>query len=246
MMNIKYGKTFDNFLAIFNQNTNEVSIVKPIFNEEFTINILIGKRGAFKDFTLCTFTDISADDFQNLADYVRSFSSVSSDQIIHYIDFRTCKGNYSQGVEFDLLVYAVQSKNSKLEFLYNVVEGVVGEIKAIFSPIEGVLQENLIATQTFHKNLTNYFYYDFTKTPLGNAASLKIVNEGDSSVTISKVICTFVKERMEDKDMITEINNVAQKGTNLCKGDEKKDSNGYDAIINAESVNYNTNKKNSK
>ena len=231
-----YSIRYENYAATFNQKTNEVSIIKPIFNEEFTINILIGKRGAFKDFTLCTFTDISADKFQNLADYVRSFSSVSSNEIIHYIDFRTCKGNYSQGVEFDLLVYAVQSKNSKLEFLYNVIEGVVGEIKAIFTPIEGVLQENLIVTQEFKKNLTNYFYYDFTKTPVGNAASLKIVNEGDSSVTVSKVICTFVKEKMEDKDMITEINDVAQKGTNLCKGDEKKDSHGFNALINANDI----------
>ena len=231
-----YNIRYENYVATFNQNTNEVSIIKPIFNEEFTINILIGKRGAFKDFTLCTFTDISSDDFEKLADYTRSFPSVSSNEIIHYIDFRTCKGNYSKGVEFDLLVYAVQSKNSKLEFLYNVVEGVVGEIKAIFTSIEGVLQENLVVTQTFHKNLTNYFYYDFTKTPLGNAASLKIVNEGDSSVTVSKVICTFVKEKMEDKDMITEINEIAQKGNSVCKGDEKKDSHGFNALINANDI----------
>ena len=37
--------------------------------------------------------------------------------------------------------------------------------------------------------------------------------------------------------MLSYISDVAREGTNLCKGDEKKDSNGYDALINAENVN---------
>ncbi|MBO6243521.1 MAG: hypothetical protein J6O41_03005, partial [Clostridia bacterium] len=36
--------------------------------------------------------------------------------------------------------------------------------------------------------------------------------------------------------MLNIINSVAREGINLCKGDEKKDLNGYDAIINAENV----------
>lgn len=72
---------------------------------------------------------------------------------------------------------------------------------------------------------------------------MKIINEGEVGVTISKVICGFVETGTTDEFMMGEINKIPRGGTNLCKGDEKKDSNGYDAIINAESVNYNTNKK---
>ena len=36
--------------------------------------------------------------------------------------------------------------------------------------------------------------------------------------------------------MLPIINKVPLGGTNLCKGDEKKDTNGYDALINAENV----------
>ena len=94
-------------------------------------------------------------------------------------------------------------------------------------------------TQTFYKSLANYFYYDFTNIPTGNVASLKIIDENKIGITVSKVICIFVKERMEDKDMLTEINNAAQKGINFCKGNEKKDPSGYNALINANDINNN-------
>ena len=66
--------------------------------------------------------------------------------------------------------------------------------------------ENNIVSQEFNRNQTNYLYYDFTSNPVGDAASLRIKNEGESSVTISKIICTFVKKGLTDAEMLKIIN----------------------------------------
>ena len=223
-----YDVVIGSYTAIFDERTNIVTITKPILNEEFTFTVLVGPRDHFKDYTLCTF----AENKQSAA-YIYSFPSVGSNEIPHYIDFRSF--NYKEGTEFDLLVYAVQTNNSKLEFLYTVVSGVVGKIEHVFTEIEGPAESNVV-TQAFNKNNSNYLYYDFTNNPVGDVASLKVINEGEVGVTIAKVICDFVKTGTTDLDMLDAINNAAREGKNLCKGDEKKDSNGYDAIINAEKI----------
>ena len=229
-----YEIKLQDYKVTYYGDTNEISIIKPIKSEEFKITVLVGRKNTLNSITLCSFTDKKQSDIEKLADYVKSFSSVSSDDITHYIDFRSFK--YKTGEEFDLLVYAVQVKNSKLEFLYEIISGVVGEIKSVFTEIEGEPQSNIVS-QKFTKNHTNYLYYDFGNTkPVGNIASLKIVNDGDTSVTISKVICTFINTGATDEEMMNKINLVPQEGTNICKGDEKKQENGYDAIINARSM----------
>ena len=77
-----YGATFD-------QEQNTVSIIKPIKDETFTITVLIRERGKFENYTLCTFAERKGNDFSDLGDYVRTFTSQSSNNIIHFIDFRS-------------------------------------------------------------------------------------------------------------------------------------------------------------
>ena len=223
-----YDVSYGSYTAIFDDRTNIVRITKPILNEEFTFTVLVGPKDHFNDYTLCTFAENKQE-----AAYIYSFPSVDSNEIPHYIDFRSF--GYKENTIFDLLVYAVQTDNSKLEFLYPVVSGVVGKIEHVFTEIEGPAESNIV-TQDFKKNSSNYLYYDFTNSPVGDVASLKIINEGEVGVTISKVICGFVETGMTDENMLKAINEIPRGGTNLCKGDEKKDSNGYDAIINAENV----------
>ncbi|MBO6243522.1 MAG: hypothetical protein J6O41_03010, partial [Clostridia bacterium] len=178
-----YDIKTENYYASFDQNTNTVNIIKPIFNEEFIITVLVGPKDHFNDFTLCTFAEK-----KQKADYIYSFSSVGSNEIPHEIDFKSF--NYKEGTEFDLLVYAVQKYNSKLEFLYPVISGVVGKIEDIFIQIEGIIDSNIV-TQNFTKKDNNYLYYDFMRSPVGDVASLKIINGGETNVTISKIIRAF-------------------------------------------------------
>jgi len=100
-----YDIKTENYYAAFDQNTNTVNIIKPIFNKVFMITILIGPKDHFNDFTLCTFAEK-----KQQADYIYSFSSVGNNEISHEIDFKSF--NYKEGTEFDLLVYAVQTYNS--------------------------------------------------------------------------------------------------------------------------------------
>ena len=223
-----YDANIGSYTAIFDDKTNVVTITKPIFDEEFTFTVLVGPRNHFNDYTLCTFAENKQE-----APYKYSFPSVSSNEIPHYIDFRSF--GYKEGTEFDLLVYAVQTYNSKLEFLYTVVSGVVGKIEYVFTEIEGPAESNIV-TQSFNKNNYNYLYYDFTNSPVGDVASLKIINEGDVDITITKVICGFTAPGSTDEAMLDTINRVPREGTNLCQGNGKKDSSGYNAIINAENV----------
>ena len=228
---IDYTINKQTYSATFDNSTNAVTILRPILNEEFTFTVLVGPKGSFDKFTLCDFAERKAG--EKIADYENTFPSVSSNPIYHYIDFRSFE--YEVGKEFDLLVYAVQKYNSKLEFLYNVISGKVGEVEHIFTAINGQVQSNVVS-QKFNKNNPNYLYYDFTNNPVGDVASLKIRNDGDVGVTVVKVLCAFVDKGTTDENMLSIINKVPLGGTNLCKGDEKKDTNGYDALINAENV----------
>jgi len=215
-----YNIKTENYYAVFNQNTNTVNIIKQIFNEEFMITVLVGPKDHFIDYTLCTLAEKKQE-----ADHIYNFSSVVRNEILHEIVFRSF--NYKERTEFDLLVYAVQIYNSKLEFLYPVITGVVGNIEGIFTCIEWIIDTN-ITSQNFIKMDTNYFYYDFMRSSVGDVANLKIINEGETNVIISKVICAFSQKETREADILKEISNVAREGTNLCKG-VKKNSNGYDA-----------------
>ena len=230
-----YTIKIENYISTFIESSNSVRIVKPIFQEEFMFTVIVGKPGSLSNITLCTFMEKKHED---LGDYVKSFSSVSSDEITHFIDFYNFE--YKEGQEFDLLVYAVQTKNTKFEFLYNVISGKVGKISNLFIAMRGAVHNNIVS-ETFYKNQSNYFYYDFASNPVGDVATLKITNEGETSVTVTKVICTFVKKDLTDADMLKIINLVPQNGTNLCKGEEKKNENGYNALINAKEVKRNNN-----
>ena len=72
--------------------------------------------------------------------------------------------------------------------------------------------QNNVVSQEFVKNSSNYFYYDFTANPAGDVATLRIINEGEMSVTVTKVICTFIpKKDQSDKEMLDIINQRRRK-----------------------------------
>ena len=225
-----YNINYQKYTLTFNERTNQVTIVKPIFNEEFTFYVLVGKKDTFKDYNLCTFHQNNIND---LGDYVKIFTSVDSNQIEHYIDFRSIiKNKYTEGDEFDLIVFATQTKNSKLEFLYDLIQGKVGKVEYVFVEVEGKLEDNVV-TQTFPKNSSNYLYYDFESVPTGNVATLR-VRPGDSSLTITRVICTFVQRGTTDLDMLNAVNAAALSNDNVCKGQQIKNAGQFDALINAQ------------
>ena len=214
-----YGATFD-------QEQNTVSIIKPIKDETFTITVLIRERGKFENYTLCTFAERKGNDFSGLGDYVRTFTSQSSNNIIHFIDFRSF--SYTEGKQFDLLVYAVQEDNSKLEILYDPIPGTVGKIQPL-TKISGVIDNNHVTQQFVQNRTTNYLYYDFTRVPTGNVAALKIISE--SGLKVNKVGCVFVDKNLKDDEMVKEVNNAMIEGRSVCVGQTGKDVNGYDALI---------------
>ena len=117
-----YKLKLQNYIATIGKK-NTVIIEKPILNEEFNITIFIGKKGAFANFTLCTFYGIAESQYKDLADYVKTIKSNTNDVITEKVDYGSL--GYKNGDEFDLLVYAVQIENPKLEILYEVVSGKV-------------------------------------------------------------------------------------------------------------------------
>jgi len=117
-----YKLKLQNYIANIGKK-NTVIIEKPILNEEFNITIFIGKKGAFDNFTLCTFYGIAESQYKDLADYVKTIKSNTNDVITEKVDYGSF--GYKNGDEFDLLVYAVQIENPKLEILYEVVSGKV-------------------------------------------------------------------------------------------------------------------------
>ena len=133
-----------NYTVSFDPNSSVVTIEKPIQGEPFTFTVIIKKTDLSK-LTLCDVT--FASDKTKLGDYVNTFTSISSNRIIHYVDFGSI--GYQQGTEFYVLVHAVQMQNSQMEFIYPVIKGVVttatGTIK-IDTYVEG---ENEYMTTSF-------------------------------------------------------------------------------------------------
>ena len=213
---------------------NVVNILKPILNNEaFRITVLVGKKGRFNDYSLCTFKETEEKDYKTLGDYVATFTSVSSDTVPHYIDFSGME-DYKEGKEFDLLVYAVQVNKMKIEVLYNIISGKVGKPEGVEEISGTIPNKKDYVTQLFVKNTTtsNYLFYNFKSKPLGDVASLKITSENDYGLIIGKVICTLVKSSTSPQEMISEVNKAERTSSSLCLGESIKDSNGFDALIN--------------
>ena len=222
------------YKATFNENQNVVNIVKPILNEAFRVTVLVDEKGKFDDYSLCSFAEKSESQYKSLAAYVNTFTSITSNIITHYIDFSSI--GYKEGDEFDLLVYAVQVNNAKIEILYDVISGKVGKIQGVVKIESTIPQKADYVTQLFIKNTTsNYLYYNFGRAPVGYIASLKIKPESEveEGMRVNKVGCTFVSNPSTDEQMVKEVNNAMEDGTSVCVGEYQKDTNGYDALINA-------------
>ena len=184
-----YQIVMQNYVATFDKEENTVNIVKPIKDETFRVTVLVGRKGTLDNYNLCTFAEKSESDYSKLADYAKTFISYTSNNIAHYIDFRSF--SYKENEEFDLLVYAVQLENSQLEILYDVISGTVGEIKGI-TQITGIIDSNYVTQEFVQNRTTNYLFYDFARPPTGDIAALKIIN-CETGKKVSKVGCVFVK-----------------------------------------------------
>ena len=229
-----YEIHLQDYKAVFEEDQNIVIIDKPILNEAFRVTVLVGQKGTLNNYTLCTFAEKSESQYKTLADYVNTFTSVTSNVITHYIDFRSFF--YDVGTEFDLLVYAVQVNNAKIEILYNVISGKVGKIQDVVKISDFIEGKPDYVSQKFIKNTTsNYLYFDFGKNPTGFVASLKIKAESEveEGMRVNKVGCIFVSPSSDDLEMVKEVNNAMIQGTSVCIGESQKDSNGYDALISA-------------
>ena len=222
-----YSPTIGEYSVTFETNTNVATITKPIFDEEFTITVLVGEKGSLSSISQC---DLAFKDRSTLAPYVSSFTSVSSNIITHYIDFSNTL-HYETGKEFDLLVYAEQTNNSKMEFIYPLITGEVGKITGVEQINQFIDGENEYVYKTFTARASsNHLFYDFSRKPTGNIASLKI---NTNSAKVNKVGCVFVSNSASEEDMVNAVNKAILEGTSVCVGEMQKDSDGYDALINA-------------
>ena len=222
------------------ESKNTVNILKPILNEAFRITVLVGKKGHFDAFSLCTFALTSYDKYYSLADYVYTFTSVTSDIVTHFVDFTKMSG-YSIGTEFDLLVYAVQVNDMKLEVLYNVISGKVGEVGGVEEITREIPNKKDYISELFNKNISdnNYLYYNFEKEPTGDVATFKITPEKSNDMIISKVVCTFVEKGASQIDMISEINNAEKNSKSVCAADTVKKADIVNALVNAADIRVN-------
>ena len=214
----------------FDESSNVVTITKPIYNEEFLITVIVGAKGTLSVLTQC---NLAFEDKSKIGDYSNTFTSVSSNKITHFINFNTIQG-YSEGTEFDLIVYAEQINNSKMEFIYPLISGKVGKI-------EGPAKiEEFITSEYVYKNFSllsssNYLYYNFGRKPTGNVASIRIKS---NSAKITKIGCVFVSTSATDEEMVSAVNTAILEGTSACIG-EMQTGNGYDALVNANYKNNN-------
>ena len=227
----EYTPSIIEYKVTFDESTNVATIEKPIFDEEFTFHVFVDQKDKLSSYSQC---DIAfAADKSKLAKYYSSFTSVSSNYITHYIDF-TNTLHYEVGTEFDLLVYAEQMNNSKMEFIYKVISGTVGKITGVQAISEFVDGETDYVTKTFNVNsASNYLYYDFAIKPVGNIASLRIT----SKAKVNKVGCIFTNKDATDEEMVNLVNRAVLEGTSVCVGEMQKDNDGYDALINANYAN---------
>ena len=220
-----YKLNLTNYQTSFDSTSNAVIITKPIYDEEFTITVIIGVKGGLNSITLC---DLAFKDKSGYGDYSNTFTSISSNIITHYVDFALI--GYNVGTEFDILVYAEQKYNTKMEFLYPIVTATVGQISGVLD-ISEYIENYQYVTKTFkYKSSSNYLYYDFTQIPKGNIASLKIKT---NKVKVSKVGCVFSSKYATESTMVNDVNKAVLEGKSVCLGEMENDSNGYVALIKA-------------
>ena len=221
-----YELKLQNYSANFYDNENVVFISVPILDEEFKINIFIGGKGKLKDYSLCNFVGIKESEYKDLpgVDYIKTIKTNSNNVINHFIDFPSIY--YEEGVEFDLLVYAVQVNNEKLEILYEVINGVVGKINKQVESINDTFDDNYVHQSFIKKNLGNYLSYNFNNPPIGDIASLKI-----SGPKIASIGCIFIKKDSDDDDIL-EVNKGIEEGRSCCIGEYNEDSKEFNALIN--------------
>ena len=220
-----YNLNITDYQTSFDSTSNAVLITKPINNEEFLITVIIGLKGSLSSINQC---DLAFNDKTKYGDYSKTFTSISSNVITHYIDFFSL--GYEEGIEFDILVYAEQMYNTKMEFLYPIVTGIVGKVSGILD-ISEYIENGQYVTKVFqYKSSSNYLYYDFTKIPTGKIASLKIKTDKSK---VSKVGCIFSSKYATDSTLINDVNKAVLEGKSVCLGEMDRNSNGYNALINA-------------
>jgi len=209
----------------FDDTKNSVSFKKPIINEEFSITVIVGEKGSLGKYTMC---DLAFGDKSSIGKYSKTFTSISSNTIIHFIDFEDF--GFSAGKEFDLLVYAEERNNFKLEFLYPLFQGKVGVVSGV-EEVNEYIEENNYATLNFKYGAnSNYIYYDFAKVPTGNSASLKVIS---TTAKISKVGCLFISKTTSQAAMIKEINNAMLENKNACLDIGSSVETEFNALIKA-------------
>ena len=214
----------ENYTVTFDQDSNALDIIKPILGEVFNFKVIVHKE-SLESLSIC---DVAFNDLSKY-DYVKSFESTSSDRVIHHIDFSSI--GYQKGTKFWALVYAEQMLNSKLEFIYQIITGEVGEgtgTVKIDKTVEG--EQDYFEANFKVKLSSNYLYYDFTRAPLGDVASIRI---SLNSAKVNKVGCVFVSSDATADEMIIEVNNAVIDNKSVCVGDSYTRSNGFNGLINA-------------
>ena len=214
-----------NYSVIFDSSSNVLTIIKPILGEAFTFTVII-KDTSLESLTIC---DLAFSDKSKLGDYVKTFTSTTSDMIIHYVDFSSI--GYTKGKKFWALIHAEQMQNSKMEFIYPVITGEVGSATGTIKIEQSIEGEYDYYKADFKVKLSsNYLYYDFTRTPIGNVASIRIQSD---YAHVSKVGCTFVSNTAGEEEMMDAVNKAMLQNISCCIGDSYSGNNGFDALINA-------------
>ena len=217
----------------FDQNNNAIIITKPILGEPFNFTVIINKL-SLENITVC---DLAFDDnITNIGDYVKTFTSISSDRIIHCVDFKNI--GYTPGTKIWILIYALQLDNTKMVFKYPVITGEVGDISRVIKIDQIVEEQPEYMTVNFKvkSSSNNYLYYDFPTIPMGNVSTIRIKTE---KVRVSKVVCIFMSNETSEEQMINEVNKAFIEDTNCCIGENYATNNRFNALINAKFSNGN-------
>ena len=228
-----YSPTIVNYAILFDDTSNVLSITKPIPSEPFSITVIVDKDEKIKTLTIC---DLAFSFDKKDYDYVDTFISTSSDNIIHRVDFSSLPG-YTEGTTFYATVYAEQSQNSKMSFIYPYIEGKVGKVSGSIK-IDKEVEEGrseYMKTDFTIRTTGNYLYYDFALRPKGNVASFKIT----SDQRVLKVGCTFVERTASEEEMQSAVNKAIEKGTSCCVYEPNAYPGSFSALV---SSNYQDNK----
>ena len=219
------------FSVSFNSTRNELIITKPIFNEIFKFTVIVTKSSEVEKLTIC---DLSfSEDKKQFGDYVATFTSVTSNKVIYYIDFGSF--GYHKGDKFWVLVYAEQLENSKMEFIYPVIQDEVkGDLK--ITEINEIIDMEYMAAHFEIESRGNYLYYDFLEPPIGNVTSIRINSD---NIKVSEIGCIFVPKDSSDEYMINAVNQAMIQNISCCFGDKDPSAYGIDALVKANIISNN-------